>query len=350
MKRLTIFWVMFAALVVNLLGPVAASAAESKPLNLQTSPLPINLAVDPGKAVSVDLRIKQNSGSDERLQVSLMKFSAYGSEGKPRLIDRQPGDDYFDWVKFDKPTFMAPNNVWQTVHMTINVPKTAAFGYYYAAVFSRVGDDAKPDARNTAIQGGTAVLVLVDVRSPNAKRVLEVASFESKHGFYEFLPAEFTTKLHNVGNIHAVPYGDIFITQGKKQIATIPVNGERGNILPNSNRAFQAVWDDGFPIYKQATENGKQKVDAKGQPVMALDWDLTKLSKLRFGRYTAHLVSVYDDGKRDVALEAQVSFWVVPWRFLLALLVIMSLVGLGVYAALRGTWRGARRLGRGKRR
>src|SRR2546428_381371 len=112
------------------LGPVVL-AADSRPLNLITSPLPINLVAEPGKSVSTDLKVKQNSGQDEKLKVSLMKFAAFGDEGKPRLLDRSPGDDYFDWVKLDKTTFDAPNNVWQTVKMTIDVPKTAAFGYYY---------------------------------------------------------------------------------------------------------------------------------------------------------------------------------------------------------------------------
>ena len=67
-----------------------------------------------------------------------MKFGAYGDSGKPQILERGPGDDYFDWVKFDRPTFDAPANVWQTIKMTINVPKSAAFGYYYAVVFTSI--------------------------------------------------------------------------------------------------------------------------------------------------------------------------------------------------------------------
>src|SRR5476651_506866 len=153
--------------MLGVLVPAGALAASSRPLNLITSPLPIDLVVDPGKSVTTDIRVKQDGGDDETLKVSLMKFGAYGSSGKPSLLDRAPGDDYFDWVKFDKTTFDAPSGVWQTVKMTINVPKTAAFGYYYAVVFSRAGDDVHPvgSPNTSAIAGGTAVLVLLDTNN-----------------------------------------------------------------------------------------------------------------------------------------------------------------------------------------
>ncbi len=333
-------------MMVGLLSPAFVTAAESRPLNIQTSPLPINLITDPGKSVTTDLRVKQAGGQTERLQVSLMKFAAFGQEGKPRLIDREPGDDYFDWVKFDKTSFEAPNNVWQTVKMTINVPKAAAFGYYYAVVFSRVGDDIQPDDRTNAIQGGTAVLVLLDARSPNAKRVVELDEFSSKHWLYEFLPGEFSMRLKNSGNVHAIPYGNVFITKGDKQIATLSINGERGNILPNSKRIYLSEWTDGFPAYKNVEVDGKVKLDKNGKPIRSLQWDLSKLTKIRFGKYTAQLFVVYDDGKRDIPIEAKLTFWVVPWRFLLVVLIIIILVGLGLYFSFKGTWHGFKRLGK----
>jgi hypothetical protein len=335
-----------------LLAPLATQAADSRPLNLITSPLPINLAADPGKSVSTDLRIKQNSGRDERLKVSLMKFTAYGNEGKPQLLEREPGDAYFDWVKFDKPSFDAPNNVWQTVKMTIDVPKTAAFGYYYAVVFSREGDDKAPGKNTSALNGGSAVLVLLDTRIPGAKREVAIASFTSKHNVYEFLPASFNVKLHNTGNVHVVPHGTIFILNGKQQVAALNLNNEQGNILPQTNRIYPVEWTDSFPHFEKVVEDGKVKQVKNGEPAMHLVWgnsgDGAKDIKphLRFGHYTAHLVAVYDDGQRDVPVEATVSFWVIPWRFLLALLVVVTLIGLGVYAATRGIWRGAQRLGR----
>ncbi len=334
-----------------LTAPLAVGAADSKILNLITSPLPINLVADPGKSVTTELRIKQNSGSDAQLRVSLMKFSAYGIEGKPQLLDRDPGDDYFDWVKFDKPTFLAPNNVWQTVNMTIELPKTAAFGYYYAVVFSREGDDKATGANTNAIKGGSAVLVLLDAHVPGAKRELSIESFKSSHNVYEFLPASFDVTLRNSGNVHGVPHGTIFIMKGKKQVAAQNLNDEQGNILPGTRRIYPVEWTDSFPHFEKIVEDGKVKLDKHNKPQMRLVWanggDGAKDVKphLRFGQYTARLVAVYDNGQRDVPIESELSFWVIPWRFMLALLVAAALIGLGTYALMRGVWRGAKRIG-----
>ncbi len=351
-QRLFIFLTFATLLSAQLLMPLATAAADSKPLNLITSPLPINLSTDPGKTVSTDLRIKQAGGDTQRLKVSLMKFAAFGAEGKPRLVDRGPGDTYFDWVKFDKTQFDAPSNVWQTVHMTINVPKDAAFGYYYAVVFSRAGDDVRQPGNTNAINGGTAVLVLLDAKVPNAKRSLQLSSFTSEHRLYEFVPAKFDIQFHNGGNVHLIPSGNIFITKGKEQVATLSINAEQGNVLPQSNRIYNSIWTDGFPHNEAVVEGGKTKIDDKNQQVNHLVWsngegkDITP--HLRFGKYTAHLFAVYDDGQRDVPLESEISFWVIPWRFLLALLAMALLIGFGIFGLVRGTWSGARKLGRKK--
>ncbi len=340
-RRLLIFTLAMASLTAFVALPSAASAASAKPLNLITSPLPINLIVDPGKTVTTEIRVKQDSGEDAQLKINLMKFGAYGNAGKPQLLDRAPGDDYFDWVKFDKTTFNAPNGVWQTVKMTISVPKTAAFGYYYAVVFSRAGDDTRPTGQTAnAINGGTAVLVLLDAHTAGAKRQLSVASFASEHGVYEFLPANFNVTLHNTGNVHVVPHGNVFILRGKKQIAVLDLNDEQGNILPGSNRIFPVQWMDGFPHFEPVNEDGKVKLDKRGKQVMHLVWNNGGGNKdirphLRMGHYTAHLFAVYDDGQRDVPLEAEIGFWVIPWKFFLSVIASILLIILIVRFGLK---------------
>src|SRR5512141_2078777 len=67
-------------------------------INLTTSPLPVNLSANPGQTVTTNLRIQNSSNTTQRIKVSLMKFSAYGENGKPALQNRAPGDDYFDWA------------------------------------------------------------------------------------------------------------------------------------------------------------------------------------------------------------------------------------------------------------
>ncbi|MFZ3031816.1 MAG: hypothetical protein WA082_02160, partial [Candidatus Moraniibacteriota bacterium] len=61
-------------------------------------------------------------------------------------------------------------------------------------------------------------------------------------------------------------------------------------------------------------------------------------SKLRFGKYTAKLLLIYDDGKRDIPIEGEVSFWVIPWRLVLALSVVAIFFFIGFRSTVRNAW------------
>jgi hypothetical protein len=339
-----------ALVLIPVPGTLAATAATplagDRTLNLVTSPLPINLQTTPGKPISTDLRIKNGSSYSETLKVTLMKFSAFGEEGKPGIHDRGAGDDYFDWVKFSQNTFTAPPDQWVTLKMTISPPPSAAFGYYYAVVFSRAGDPQKPQPGQNVFLGSTAVLVLLDVSAPGATRNAQIVNFTANKHVYEFLPATFTVRLHNSGNVHLIPTGNIFIKRGKQVVATLPVNGGSGNVLPGSNRIFSADWEDGFPAYTEKEAGGQVILDDHDKPVHYLKWDFNKVSKLRIGHYTANLLMAYDNGKTDVPLEATLSFWVIPWRLIALVIAIPLIPALLVYWWT--TWRFKQRSAREK--
>jgi hypothetical protein len=325
--------IALVCLLVALAAPThAQTSTDPGSLNLTTSPLPISLSAKPGETVKTQLRVKNGGSSTERLKVGLMKFGAYGEEGKPQLKDREPGDDYFDWVSFSKTEFEAEPDKWQTIDMTIDLPPEAALGYYYAVTFSRAGQPGALSPTSTAITGASATLLLVNVESPNARRSLELESFEVTKRSYEFLPVNFVVRLKNTGNIHSSPTGTIYINKGGKTVATISLNESKGNILANTSRQFESSWDSGFPVYVPKEKNGA--VVYKNDKVQYdLSWPIDQVKNLRFGKYTAVLLATYDDGLRDVPLEAEVSFWVVPWR-ILAIGLGIPLIVCGVIAYL----------------
>lgn len=364
-------------------GVLAATAALTRPvapLNLTTSPLPITLDAKPGQTVSTDIKVKQSGGDDETLMVHLLKFGAYGTDGKPALSEFGPEDDWSSWVKFDKTTFDAPNNVWETVHMTITFPMSAAFEYNYAVEFLRAGDTIAPASNGhvtTGLAGGTAVLVLANVDAPGAHRSLQLVSFGAEHKIVEFLPDTFDVNLYNNGNVYLQPLGSIFITQGRNQVAELVFNLAQGNILAGTHRVYQTTWIDGFPHYEVASgKDGKTILDRHGKVEVALNWGLATetstadptsdastgnvtlktessnpLSRIRFGEYTARLVAVYtDDFGRDVPVTSQITFWVIPWRLLLGFLLVLLVFGFAIYTLIHNALRRARRMANVKRR
>jgi hypothetical protein len=213
------------------------------------------------------------------------------------------------------------------------VPKSAAFGYYFAVEYLRASD-VTPQPGKAVAHGAVATFILLNADAKGAKREAQIAAFSADKKTYEFLPASFSIKVRSTGNVHVAPYGNIFIAKGNKQVDAIDVNASRGNVLPNGSRFFASSWSDGFPVHQtKVSPDGQPLIDKNGQPQMSLKWDFGHANRLRFGHYTAHLVMVYDNGQRDVPMEATLSFWVIPWRVIGILLVVSVFVLVGFWSS-----------------
>lgn len=338
MKRLLFLTLLLAGSIYVDIPSVCAQAGDFR---LVTSPLPINLITEPGTTVSAPIRIKNDGSAQEEIRVDLMKFGAYGENGAPQLLEAEAGDDFLSWVRFSEEQFALAPGEWKSVTATFTVPEYAAFGYYYAVVFSRAGEPIRPADGQTGLSGGSAVLVLLEAKVPNAKREAEVVEFRTDRKWYEFLPTSFTVRVRNNGTVHIAPRGNIFVgREGEERASVLEVNLEKGNILPNTLREFSSEWTDGFPLYREKMENGKGVRDSKGNVVRELVWDWKDASKFRFGKYQAKLLLVYDDGKRDVPIEGVVDFWVIPWKILLAVGVVGVLISFGFWSMISKIWRG----------
>lgn len=307
------------------------SAAEGD-FKLTLSPIFLNASTRPGQPTTSTIKVTNGGSTEEHLQVGLMKFRAFDDSGRPELLDLEPNDTYAQWVSFDPPDLtLAPGRSGQ-VAVTFSPPSDAALGYYYAVTFRRFGTPTVSITEQTQLLGTAAVLALLEVTSPNATRQVAAVEFSTDRRWYDFLPVNFRVKLRNSGNVHVAPRGNIFIDRGSKtDIAILDVNKAVGNILPDSDRSFGTKWSDGFPV----RDGGKLK------------WNLSDAAKLRWGRYTAHLVMVYDDGQRDIPIETALSFWVIPWQLIVSLIVLIGLILTGVSSlgrGLRRRWRGQHRV------
>ncbi|MDB5186123.1 MAG: exported protein of unknown function [Candidatus Saccharibacteria bacterium] len=334
MKKL--FWGLGIAVVLFALYGGKSASAQGTGLFLTTTVSNTRVKADPGTTADVEIQVKNMGVAPERLKISLLKFSASGEEGRPNLAERGPGDDYFDWVTFSPSKFDAKPNEWVKVQMKIKIPKTAGLGYYYAVTFARESESAAKD--RSVVIGSSAQLVLLEVNSPNARRSLDLLEFKTEKKWYEFLPVKMTVRVKNSGNIHLVPVGNIFIKKGDKVVATLDFNKAQGNVLPYSNRIFVNEWQDGFPLYKDKIVDDKPAYNSDGSSKRDLSWNFSEISKLRFGKYTAKLLVVYNDGTRDVPIESEVSFWVVPWRIIGGFVVFLALAGVGAWAIGRIFW------------
>ena len=303
----------------------------SSPLNLSLSPPSVFLETKPGQSVETTIKVFNNNQETEQLAVTLMKFRADPNGSQPILEDFTEVDDFQKWLSISPSTFNLDPQKWKTLQVSFSPPEDAGLSYYYAVLISRA-QSQKAGEGESVVVGAPAILFLTKVKTPYEKQELQLLSFSSSQKVYEYLPTEFSVEIKNTGNIHLAPVGNIFIDDHtEKDVGLIELNRTLGVVLPNSTRTYKLKWNDGFPHFESETVDGAEVKDEKGNSKQKLKWDFSQANKFRFGKYTAHLVFIYDDGQRDVPTEATLSFWVIPWKLLLiiggvSLLAITGLV------------------------
>ncbi len=316
---------------------VVPTNAPPAGINLSLSPTYVTLLTKPGEEISSEFRLRNNNTFPENLKISISKFTS-SDKGRPVIVDLEKGDEYSSWLDISDDAFILQPGQTKTISFTVSPPTDAALGYYYAVVVSRLSDEDEKDT--SSVEGSVALPVLLDVSSPNAKRELQITDFSTNKLFFEYLPANFNITFKNEGNIHVVPAGDIFIdSMWNKDIAFIPVNKGRGNVLPGATRVMNVAWNDGFITRKIKTKDGIAIKNSKGENEYETVYDFSKANQFRFGRYTAHALVVYDNGERDIPMEATVSFWIIPWKIVGGVLLVMLLALIGITMILKSVIR-----------
>ncbi len=306
-------------------------------ISLTISPISLNLNTDPGQEISSQFKVKNDSNITEYLEIGISKFQRSGSGGEMSLVAVAPDDEFLSWVSFSEDQFTLDANQTKTINLTISPSEDAGLGYYYAFTINRI-QEKEAEERETIVTGAPAIPLLLEVNNPSVKRELQLIDFSADRTFYEYLPTTFSIKVQNTGNIHLSPSGDIFIDQGaKKDIAVIRANPGRSNILPDTDRTFTSSLDDALIVRVPKTDEGAILTDEKGETIYKVILDPDQpVGKFRIGKYTAHLLLVYDNGQRDIPLEAQLSFWVVPVRLILALVITMAvLISIGLLVGVK---------------
>ncbi len=339
--RRAISLLLAVSIVTGLASMPGTAHAAGSGISLTTSPVSLDLMVQSGTSVTRTLLVMNNGTTPVKITMQLDEFSAKGTDGQAIITQPAPNDPSPGWVSFSPKSFIAQPSVWMPVKMTINLPKNAQLGYYYAAVFAPdIG--TKAGNHTNVIKGSNGILVLVDTQSGNEKRTVDIASFTSSKKIYEYLPASFTVSVHNNGNIYLAPYGNIYISKSADSTHTIDVlkvNPNGGNVLPDSYRNFSATWSNGSPAFVNKTIAGQAVRDKSGQPVQRLSWDFSHGKKLRFGKYYAKLTLIYNNGKQTIPLTSTISFWVLPWKIIGGFIIVLA-------AIIAGLWFGRERIGR----
>jgi hypothetical protein len=293
--------------ILGVLLPVAPALAVAAPVpspaatpgqGLEISPPVIELSAKPGETLTTSIRVRNVATGVLIAKGQADDFGAgSGEDGQPQILSNETGATRYSlkyWVKSVPNLTLAPQEL-KTATVQISVPANAEPGGHFGVIrFTAVPPNL--EGTGVALSASVGTLILLRV----AGQVTDNASVSSftvgqkgKAGsFFEHGPLDFTVRIHNSGTVHEKVQGSIEVTDGfGKKVTSIAVNAKGGNVLPDSTRKF----------------------------VQSLD------KKSLFGRYTANLHLTYLGGAKK--LDAKLSFWVIPWKLILLLLIGLIVFG-----------------------
>ena len=276
---------------------------------LEIAPPVISLKADPGQTITTQINLRDISTSSLIVRSQVNNFVAAGEDGTPKLLldenDEETASLYSlkEWVD-TLPDMILESKEIKNLPVTINVPADASPGGYFGVVrFTATAPELNETGVSLSASLGALILVRV---SGDVKESIKIEEFSVNDRIrsgtlFESTPLEFVVRLKNEGNIHEQPTGKITITDMfDNKVATVNVNLEKNNVLPDSIRKFTAQLDSAVI--------GNKKL---------------------FGRYKAELAVTYGD--KSEVVESSLEFWVIPYK----LIIVFSLGFVIVFILLR---------------
>lgn len=275
---------------------VSAQAANANAAQgIQISPTLVELNAAKGKTYNITLNVTNVTGSDLVYTSSVDDFNAADETGSPHIIlDSKLPDtaSIKTWVAVDF-QFTLQSHKSRVITAQITIPNNAEPGGHYGVLrFSGSAPELKSTGVGLSASAGVLMLVRVDgVISEKAS----LASFYSAQNdkqswFFENSPISFVTRIKNDGNVHIKPSGLIEVRDMfGGLVANLPINDQepKSNVLPSSIRRFDSELKKPWMI----------------------------------GLYTVNLALGY--GEKGQAITNTISFWVIPYKLILAVLFVL---------------------------
>lgn len=276
-------------------------------ISLGTAPTSEKLNLTQGQKYNGELVVWNLSEKATTYQIVIKGF---------RQIENQPGtaiiltDDEekrvsysaSTWLKTDQEEITLVPNRNEKIFYEINVPKDATKGEYNVeiAFISKNDSTEQGTAAFTTLSSGMPILIKVGNEFVENAELLK---FETDKNWYEYPSLTFLTRIKNLGDTHIAPVGEIILTNFLDQeIARIPFNPNGQSVLRDNTGNYSTIWD--------------------------FEQFLTKENKLVIGPVDAKLIVTYRSFQPGFSpLTADLRFWIIPWKYILAiLLAIISIV------------------------
>ena len=292
---------------------------------LTVSPPRMEISGERGQTINSEFELFNEQNEVKTFYSSFEAFEAAGETGAPRFFPATEG--LATWIK-------APAQVTldlqerKVVPFSIQIPQNADPGGHFAAIFWGTSPPQTQEGGQVTIGAKTGILVLLTIPGGEVKAgggLLEFSTV-SKQKTFTFLPITFIYRFQNVSTDRIKPDGEIKIKNIFGMTSTIlPANKREGNVLPNSIRKFEVIWETRNNAKVEETLNNAKKIGFF--EAVKKEW-----SDFHFGPYKANLRLQY--GAKNEEVKASFLFFIFPWQLLIIIIIVLILVlivgGIGI--------------------
>lgn len=315
---------VFLALFFLLFVPHSTFAQQASGIGLK--PSLIEEGADPGEVLKRSISVTNLSDTEQTYFLFTRDIVTVRDGGVPVYAEEgaeKTGFELSEWVELGLQEVHLQPGQEQEVPVTITVPENATPGSHFGGIFISM---QPPRLRSVGASVGYDVANIVSIRiSGDVTQSALIRSFQTDNLVYGKTDVTFKAQIENKGNVLIRPYGpiEVFNMFGKK-VATMTLNDSQGGVFPFTRRDFQINWtDEGF----------------------------------NFGRYQALLSVVYGEEGRVATITSTASFWILPMDIITPALIILGVLLLASYIAVRmyvrrtlATMSGGRRVVQRRRR
>jgi hypothetical protein len=261
------------------------------------------LLVSPGETVVQEITVTNriSAGRTFKLEVEDITGTADGSAAVQLSGEARGPYSIRDYISFPTNTFTLDLGERARIPVTIKIPADAEPGGFYGSVLVSTDrtNDSSAGVPRSPIIARVGSLFFVTVRG-DIEMTGQTKSIQTLDGkwWYEEGPINLGITYENTGSVHVNPYGEISITNMfGEEVGFVEL--DPWFVLPKSLRTREVTWDREF----------------------------------LFGRYK--VTARINRGYEDQIDEMTTVFWVLPWKIVGGIFIIIFLVVFSIRAFFR---------------